>query len=521
MITIRSPLEEATAKVQTSYESDSPASPSIDFMSMAPYWSKVRAIMGGTDSMRAMCHSFLPKHKHESTENYKVRCELAKHTNIYSDIISNLAQRPFAKEVSLEPDSSSPLAEEFIVDVDGKGSTLHTFSGDVFYNGIDKAIDWILIDYTKSPGDVTTQTVEQEKASGVRPFWVRYSADQIIDAQSDIINGREQFTHVRIYEVVKKRDGYREKEVPQIREFTRDQLDDGSWSRPYWQIHQRVKAEGKSTESWEVVEGPFNLTIDEIPLVPFICGRREGKTWVIKPAMEAAADLQIELFQQESGLKHISTMGAFPMLAGNGVSPPLDEKGNVLPVPVGPMAALFAPPEGATGDSGEWVFIEPAATVLNFLSGEVEATKKELRELGRQPLTAQSGNLTVITTAYAAKKGNAAIQAWALNLAFALDRCFYFTGLWQKSPELSSAKVRIDTDFDLGFGDDESFTHVLALRKQNDISRDAEIDEAKRRGILSPEYDPDKDLERILSDMEGDPEETDDSDDPETAFVSE
>jgi hypothetical protein len=55
--------------------------------------------------------------------------------------------------------------------------------------------------------------------------------------------------------------------------------------------------------------------------------------------------MQIEEFQQESNLKSIKELTAFPMLAGNGVSPP-DKRadGSEVIVPVGPRAVLFAPP---------------------------------------------------------------------------------------------------------------------------------------------------------------------------------
>ena len=222
--------------------------------------------------------------------------------------------------------------------------------------------------------------------------------------------------------------------------------------------------------------------------------------------MADAADLQVELFQQESSLKYAKIMTAYPMLAGNGVSPPLGDGGEPATVPVGPHAVLYAPPDGQ-GTSGSWQFIEPSATSLRFLADDIKETIKELRELGRQPLTAQSGNLTVVTTAFAAQKGNAAIQAWALNLKNALENALKFTALWLRTPDFEP-KVMIDTDFDLGIGDDDTFTHVLALRSGEEpmISREQVIHEAKRRGILTPDYDGEEDLETLLAELGADQE---------------
>ncbi len=244
------------------------------------------------------------------------------------------------------------------------------------------------------------------------------------------------------------------------------------------------------------------ISIGVIPLVPFITGRRLGSSWRFHPPMRDAAELQIEHYQQESALKHIKSLTAFPMLAGNGVSPAMGDDGKPMPVPVGPQSVLYAPPSGESGSHGEWQFIEPSAESMKFLAEDIKETARELRELGRQPLTAQSGNLTVVTTAFAAQKGNAAIQAWAINLKDALERAFDLTARWF-AVDLDP-NVIVDMEFDLGFGDDESFAHVLTLRSNGDISREAEIHEAKRRGILDADYDGDADAEKILDDLIGD-----------------
>jgi hypothetical protein len=76
--------------------------------------------------------------------------------------------------------------------------------------------------------------------------------------------------------------------------------------------------------------------------------------------------------------------------------------------------------------------IEPDATSLKFLAEEIEKTIQQMRELGRQPLTAQTGNLTVVTTQFAAQKGNSAIQAWALNLKDAMENALRYTAMWLK-----------------------------------------------------------------------------------------
>lgn len=476
-----------------------PNATSSDHDAMAPYWKMVETMMGGVRAMREV-KDYLPKFPQERDQDYEFRRKSAKFTNIFRDIVENLAQRPFGKQVKLEDDALPSEIEEFQEDVDGQSNHLHVFAGEVFFAGIARAVDWILVDYTADVPENATRAVERE--IGARPYWVRIPASSMLAVYSDMIGGREEFVHARFLEPHVEREGWSEKTAKRVRVLNREPLEGGGYAPATFAVWEERRNEQTKESEWVVVVPETPISIGVIPLVPFITGRRLGSSWRFHPPMRDAAELQIEHYQQESALKHIKSLTAFPMLAGNGVSPAMGDDGKPMPVPVGPQSVLYAPPNGESGSHGEWTFIEPSAESMKFLAEDIKETARELRELGRQPLTAQSGNLTVVTTAFAAQKGNAAIQAWAINLKDALERAFDLTARWLGIE--FDPNVIVDTDFDLGLGDDESFAHVLTLRRNNDISREAEIHEAKRRGILDADYDGDADAAKILDDLIGD-----------------
>jgi hypothetical protein len=122
-----------------------------------------------------------------------------------------------------------------------------------------------------------------------------------------------------------------------------------------------------------------------------------------------------------------------------------------------------------------------------------------LRELGRQPLTAQTGNLTVVTTAFAGDKANSVIQAWAINLKDALENAFHITAMWMNRSDGPS--VKLDPDFDIGLSDEKDTDALLKLRDIGDISAETLGNEFKRRGILSAEYDYETEQKRIQDEM--------------------
>lgn len=477
-----------------------PIDTSSDHDAMMPYWQMVETILGGAKAMRKAAQTYLPKFPQERDKDYEYRRSNAKFTNIYRDIVENLAQRPFSTEVTIADGAPANIGD-FIEDVDGQGNHLHVFAGETFFAGINNAIDWILVDYTKGVPDNATRADEQRL--GVRPYWVRIPATSMLAVYSDMIDGQEQFIHARIHEPTSERIGYGEKTYNRVRVLNREPIDGGYAPATYEVFDERK--DDKGAMEWVSIEGPAPISIGIIPLVPFIAGRRMGQSWRFHPPMQDAAYLQVEHFQQESGLKHAKALTAFPMLAGNGVSPPLGDNGKPVAVAVGPGSVLFAPP--SEKGSGSWSFVEPSATSLRFLADDIKETGQALRELGRQPLTAQSGNLTVVTTAFAAQKGNAAIQAWALNLKDALENALAITGMWLK--EQFEPEVLIDTDFDLGMGDDDTFEHVLKMSEGDYpiISREATISEAKRRNILSPEYKGEEDLKVIDREQDGEGDE--------------
>jgi hypothetical protein len=267
-----------------------------------------------------------------------------------------------------------------------------------------------------------------------------------------------------------------------------------------WRLLEKQVQKDGSFKWVEIDSGLVSIGV--IPLVPFFTGRRTCGSWRVRPALRDVADLQIKHYQGETNLECAKDRSCFPMLAGNGVNPPtevkadrvdnLDKTKNQSPSPapaiiVAPGAALFAPMD-SNGNHGEWEILEPQATSLQFLSGDLQAMAKEIRELGRQPLTANSGNLTVVTTQFAAQKGNSAVQAWAWGLKDALEQAFVYTCLWLKLSEKPDVKVH--TDFAIEVEAADVPKTLLEMRKAREITQETHWAEQKRRGVLSSDFDP-------------------------------
>lgn len=490
--------------------------PSADNKAMLEYWTMVNDIVDGAEAMRARHDKYLPKFPNETATDYKFRWENSKFTNVYRDIIENLSSKPFEQEVSLVDDDAKPKPGEatpeggankppaeilsFIEDVDGTGCNLTVFSADTFFSGINNALDWILVDFPTvidEPG--RPRTVAEEKAMGIRPFWVHIMAANVLDVRSRVVNGKERLIYMKIQEW--------EPDGKYIRIMRADDV------TAAWELYKEDPT--RTVENGQVhkyhFEASGSITIGEIPMRPFATGRRKGRSWRFNPPMQDAASLQIELYQQESGLKNIETLAGFPMLTGEGVKPEYEGTGQnkkAKTLATGPNAVLYGGSDGQT--VGKWNFIAPPADIMKFLLEHINETVKQLRELGRNPLTAQSAGVTVINSMVAAKKGNSAVQMWGLNLKNTLEEALMLTAKWMKVSY--DPQVNVYTDFDVD-GAESDIDALMTARRDRNISLETFWKEMMRRGVLSAEFDPDDEAAKLL--VEGiDEQEAEDEDTP-------
>lgn len=478
---------------------------SVDNAAMLGYWDQIETICQGAGAMRLAGKKYLPMFPDETTTDYDWRLKMSKFTNIYRDIVEGLAVRPFETATTVdmatkdkagsEDDKSAggedePLPDqikEFVENVDGAYSSITEFAASLFFQGINDAVSWIFVDYPNSPAPGRVRSVAEERELGVRPFWTMVLGRNVLEARSAVVAGSEVLTYMRILEPVGS-DNF-------VRILYRDQTG-ARWE--LWKQDRPTKSRSVNITKWDKIdEGIFSIGL--IPMVPFAIGRRRGRSYFFFPPMRDAADLQIELYWQESALKHIKTLAAFPMLAGNGVKPAMTPDGKPKAMRVAPMAVLYAPPDGQ-GTSGSWSMLEPGAQTMTFLQSDVDKTINQLRELGRNPLTAQSGNLTVVTTMVAAKKGNSAVQMWAGAEENALDTALYITALWYGIADEIADRIRshVFTDFDIEGEGGEALTALKGMRDAGDLSQRTYWKEMQRRDVLSGDFDADAEETALL-----------------------
>lgn len=473
-----------------------PSNPSGAYAKMRDAWLTIDDILAGPTVIRAKGKRYLPKNPAESEAEYKRRRLSAPWSPEFEDILRGLTAKPFAKEIGLR-DGASQRILDLAEDIDGKGNNLTAFSQPPFRSGVARGMSAILVDNT---GDGSARTVAQEKAAGVRPYWLALKATDILDLKTAFVGGRELPYHVRIEECRSDRDGYAEIEVERVREFNREPTRDGrgeitALGAPTWKVWEKQQST-QNGQDWRVVNEGVFAPLAEIPLALFWTGERDGSQFV-RPPLYAIADKQLELYRAGSRYEETLTASGFFMLAANGIGPP--PKGETIET--GPNRILYA---GAPQAS--WKILAPEATTLTALQEDLKRRTDDIRRLGMQPLTQRTGTATATEIAIEGARAHSALETWANAFKDCLEQAFVYTSQWLGE----DANVELDwtIDFLAGLADQPSLDALTKSRYPGvgaapDLSHEDYITGLKRFGVLPADFDGEANQERLATEQQG------------------
>ena len=477
---------------------------SPDIECMVPYWDMVTDIIAGEEAVKAGGEAYLPKFPEENDKDYLFRVEVGKFTNIYRDTLEGLATKPFQDEVSIVGEGSNEEMKAFAEDVDGCGNNLTSFAALTFFNGINYAIDWIFVDYP-TVTDAERLSRAEAKKRNLKPFWRHILGKNVLEVRSHMEGSKERIDYFRYQE-----PSYGDEPV-MVRVYA-EEWDEFGKKHVRWHLYRQLDEPMDNGDDFIEVDSG-EMSIGFIPVVPFITGRRDGNRFKFYPVMKDAANLQIKLYQNESALEYIKVLACYPMLATDGIKPKLGADGKPDKIAVGPGRVLYGC-ELKNGGGGTWKYVEPNANSQEKKKKDIDKTKTDLRELGRQPLTALSSQLTTVTTSIAAGKAKSAVTTWALALKDALENALLYTMLWDKAeiPTGKQPEVNVYTGFDNVLEDGSDLEELGKARERHDISQETYWEELKRRKILSAEFTAERERERLLEDIPTDEIDLDSSD---------
>lgn len=456
-----------------------PSTTSSEYNAMAPKWAKIRTLLAGTEALRACRHTYLPQFPREFDEHYNHRLENTTLLNMSDITLASWVGRPFSDPVCVGEDVPQQIMD-MVKNVDSRGNGLSVFLRDWFREGLAFAHAHVLID---SPiTDPKGRTRADDLRDGVRPFWSFLKPEAVIFMAATHVGSQEILTHVRISETEKIRDGFAEDSVHRIRIFDRVLQGSKEDVGVYVSVWEKRRTKSQQID-WVEVEAPRKIGIDEIPLVTFYADRDGIQAG--KPPLEDLVDLNLAHWRSTSDHNNILTVTRFPMIAASGVTN--EEMENIVLAPRKVIASRK--------ETSKFYYLEHSGAAVKVGAEDLAALEEKMAYYGADFLRKRPGNMTATARALDSAEATSPLQDAVNRFNEAIDAALRITGKWMGIEE--PGNIEVTTDFGPEEVEGDDMTTLREARKLRDLSRKAFLEELRRRGVLTDEFDIEADLQEL------------------------
>lgn len=438
--------------------------PNGSWAAQEPHWILIEDLMEGTYGMRRKHRRYLPQEPREQDESYDNRLARSVCPPYYQRLERMLAGMLTRKPVRLEdvPD----VIREQLFDVDLSGNDLNIFVYELARKMVRYGHVGILVDFPRADTDDTNIT----DFNALRPYWVTYTPRDILGWRSEVRNGAQQLTQLRLREIVCIEDGeYGEKYVEQIRV-----LRPGSY-----QLYRQDDTKGAYGL---IAEGTTSL--DYIPFATAYSNR--VGLLESRPPLEDIAELNLKTYQIQSDLDNQLHISAVPMLAFYGFPTSAEE------VSAGPGEAIAFPSDGRAE------YIEPAGNSFDAQYRRLEQLAGQINELGLAAVLGQKLSAeTAAAKAIDRSQGDSTMMVIAQQVQDAIDNCLRFHADYLGLPQSGASYV--NRDFIGARLESSEVLALLQLYTAGTITQKTLLDQLASGEILGDDFDVEEELEATQS----------------------
>jgi Domain of unknown function (DUF4055) len=480
---------------------DSPDFVREDVKRFAPKRVRCRLLMGGTDAMWDNARIVLPQWPGEDDETYAVRSRMTELYNAFERTVSASCGLVFAKEPTLS-DSAPAAIREAWEDVDNQGTAAKVFLKQTLEEGLQDGLVGVLVEYPKlttRPRDLGEFQAAQ--ARGVRPYWVRYAADQIINWRTTKVDGRLVLSMLVLAEEVDEDAGaFGVTAVKQYRVLRRlpNAADDASApaATVTFQVwRERTDAEGKL--EWFVFdEGGYGTVMPEIPFAIGYIGRKVG-VLVAQPPLSSLAELNVGNYRVSADRRNLITIvhAPTPVITHWSEGPKRadgTQDADRGEMKVGPGATMKLVGE----QDFKWVQAEAAG--LQSSREEKDDQKSEMASISIAYL-AQEKKQQETATAHRinSQAQNATLATAAQGLTDMTEQILVFDCLYRGIDRKLAPQVTIAITYDLDQLDAQTIAALSAMAKNAQMTTRTLLTILQTRGVIPDSIDLDDETEEL------------------------
>ena len=424
--------------------------PNAAWRNQEPHWILIEDLIGGSYELRRRHRRYLQQEPRELDEAYDNRLARSVCPPYYIRLERMLAGMLTRKPVRLN--DVSDVVREQLFDVDLQGNDLNVWC----YEACRKMVRY---------GHIGVLVDAPAAGSQGRPYWVTYSPREILGWRTELIDGAQKLTQLRLLEKVIEADGeYGEKEVEQVRVLTPGAFE----------IH-RHDAKGQF-----VVHDSGTTTMDHIPFA--IAYSNRVNFMESRPPLEDIANLNLKAYQVQSDLDNQLHISAVPMLAFYGFPQSAEE------VSAGPGEAISFPSDGRAE------YIAPPSNAFDSQFRRLDQLASQINELG---LSAVLGQKLSAETAESKRidrsQGDSTMMVIAQNMQDLIDNCLAHHAHYLNIAEVGSSFV--NRDFLGARLEPQEIQALLQLYTAGTISQKTLLDQLYEGEVLGDEFDVEEELE--------------------------
>jgi hypothetical protein len=445
-------------------------STAVDTMAKNFGWDVIATLVGGTAAMRAAGEKYLPQFPKENGDAYKNRLAQAVLFPAFARSAATLAAKPLSRPIGLK--NLAPKIEPMLSNVDLMGASLQEFAGQVMRAVLQFGLDGVLVDMPPGPDNgARPRTVADEKASGARPYMVRYPATSILGWRAARNAAGAVLTEIRLKEEVTEYDGFIESVVPQIRVL-----------RPgFWETYREVKGDDGKPR-WQL----FNAGVSSLPFVPFVFfyGVPEG-FGIGRPPLLELAHLNVQHWQNASDQQNILHVARVPVLFAKGFS-------NGDEIVIGAAQAITTDKADA-----DLKYVEHTGAAIDAGRQSIQDLEDRMRQVGAELLKQRPAVVTATQIRSDDEGNRSTLQQIAEEFEESLERCLKLMGQW--IGENSQPEVELFKDF--GSAELGEKTGDLLLRAAADghVSHETVFKSLQRIDAIKPDLKWDEEKARLAS----------------------
>ena len=420
-----------------------------DYDAALPAWLRARDVIAGEDAVKLGGIKYLPRLDSQTDNDYLGYKSRACFFNATSRTCDGFLGLLFRRDPEVKlPDRHAGVGgalRVFTDDVDLMGTSLFTYCKGVVGEVLALGRCGTLIDWAGSTGGPSGQHGEE------RAYVVRYAAEDILNWQTQRINGRNVVTMIALREVLA--DGHHDEdpfvlvESEIVRVLKLEQLTDGStryvveiWNKS---LQTGTKPTDKAAD-WTLTETRVPLRLGTpLPLIPFVFhGPRNALPGVDKMPLADIICVNLDHYRLDANYKHGLHFTALPTAWVAG----FDKKDELL---IGSSTAWVSDTVGAAAG-----FLEFKGHGLSTFENAQDRDERQMAVLGSRMLedTKRVGETADAIELRQAGE-NSILMTLALSVSDSISQVLRWVYWWNSTEPVpedvseSLVLIQINTDF--------------------------------------------------------------------------